>query len=221
VIIDAASSGSEPGAIFEVPGHELENRPKPSYTLHDFRWDHALYAGRQIWADGFPADVTVFLIEAATLGYGLDLTPKVAQAVEVVTSRIAAMVAAYCDAETGRTHDAPQKSNALPIRVYRDHIYIAAAVFEAHLSQVRSVALLREADDLLIFPIATAEAGGFLVKQVNARGDRAIHAADFFRLNAIDDTLDILIDACPRAAIAGFLVEGLFANAQTKFAIRK
>jgi hydrogenase maturation protease len=99
IIIDASSSGSEPGAIFEVPGSELENRAAPTYTLHDFRWDHALYAGRRIWGDDFPADVTVFLIEAASLAYGLELTPAISQAVETVISRIAALIAQYCEME--------------------------------------------------------------------------------------------------------------------------
>ncbi len=99
IIIDASSSGSDPGSVFEVPGRELENRPVPSYTLHDFRWDHALFAGRRIWGDEFPSDVTVFLIEVATLGYGLELSPCVAQAADSVAARIAAEIAHYC--ETG------------------------------------------------------------------------------------------------------------------------
>jgi hydrogenase maturation protease len=99
IIVDASSSGSEPGAIFEVPGQELENRAAPSYTLHDFRWDHALYAGRKIWADNFPTDVTVFLIEAESLGYGLELTPRIAQAADKVTARIEASIADYCEVE--------------------------------------------------------------------------------------------------------------------------
>ncbi len=48
---------------------------------------------RRIWGDDFPADVTVFLIEAASLGFGLDLSPAVSQAAETVTSRIAALIA--------------------------------------------------------------------------------------------------------------------------------
>jgi hydrogenase maturation protease len=102
IIIDASSSGSEPGAIFEVPGQELENRAAPTYTLHDFRWDHALYAGRKIWAEDFPTDITVFLIEAETLGYGLDLTPRIAKAAETVIARIAALITAYCETEPAR-----------------------------------------------------------------------------------------------------------------------
>ncbi len=102
VIVDASSSGSEPGAVFEVPGCELENRPTPSYTLHDFRWDHALYAGRQIWGQDFPSDVTVFLIEAEKLTYGLDLSAKVTEAADIVTARVSTLIANYREPEPSR-----------------------------------------------------------------------------------------------------------------------
>lgn len=88
IIIDACRSGSEPGAIFEIPGDELVSVPDPSYNLHDFRWDHALYAGRQIFRDDFPTDVTVFLIEAENLGLGLELSPCVRTAADNVVERI-------------------------------------------------------------------------------------------------------------------------------------
>src|SRR5271154_5638649 len=45
IVIDACRSGSEAGAVFEVPGAELAQRSNPSFTTHDFRWDHALHAG--------------------------------------------------------------------------------------------------------------------------------------------------------------------------------
>ncbi|MHB8883807.1 MAG: hydrogenase maturation protease [Methylovirgula sp.] len=99
VIVDACSSGSEPGSVFEVPGRELANQPKPSFNLHDFRWDHALYAGHRIWADDFPSEITVFLIEAATLNYGLDLSPAVTAAAETVAGRIARLIEAYRNRE--------------------------------------------------------------------------------------------------------------------------
>jgi hypothetical protein len=102
------------------------------------------------------------------------------------------------------------ETSALALRLHRDHIYIDAALFETYLPRVLSVALVRENDDLLIFPVATAEAGGFLVKQVNLRGDRAIHAADFFRLNGVDDARDIGLDAWPQPSISGFIIRDLF-----------
>lgn len=92
VLVDACRSGSDPGAIFETPGESLELPHQPSLNLHDFRWDNALFAGRKIYADGFPSDVTVFLIEAESVDLGLGLTPKVAAAAAKVADRIGALV---------------------------------------------------------------------------------------------------------------------------------
>jgi nitrogen fixation protein NifQ len=51
--------------------------PAPhSLNLHDFRWDHALHAGRMIYREAFPPCVKVLLIEAATLDFGLGLSPE-------------------------------------------------------------------------------------------------------------------------------------------------
>ncbi len=88
IIVDASSTNSEPGAIFKVPGKELEALPEPSYNLHDFRWDHALAAGRKIFANEFPQDVTVYLIEAANLDLGLELSPIVKSAADLVFEQL-------------------------------------------------------------------------------------------------------------------------------------
>ncbi len=99
IVIDANASGSEPGAIFEVPGEELAHPHQAAFSLHDFRWDHALHAGRQIFREDFPDDISVYLVEAESLALGLDLTPRVAAAVEPVVARIVARIEAYCFAK--------------------------------------------------------------------------------------------------------------------------
>ncbi|WP_267383512.1 hydrogenase maturation protease [Cyanobacterium sp. uoEpiScrs1] len=88
IIIDACSTDSPPGTIFEVPGEELESLPEPSYNLHDFRWDHALAAGRKIFKNDFPKQVTIYLIEAENLELGLELTPSVEKAAAVVLEKL-------------------------------------------------------------------------------------------------------------------------------------
>ena len=98
IIIDACRSGVEPGAIFEVPGAELAQPPPDSFTLHDFRWNHALHAGRRIFAAEFPTKVTVFLIEAESVDFGVCLSEIVAKA----ATRVAAIITA-------------RLANALPI----------------------------------------------------------------------------------------------------------
>jgi hydrogenase maturation protease len=88
ILVDACQSGAEPGAIFEVPGAELEQPAPASFNLHDFRWDHALYAGRRIYREDFPQEVTVFLIEAGTVALGIGLSEPVSTAAGRVAARI-------------------------------------------------------------------------------------------------------------------------------------
>lgn len=88
IIVDARQPEGAPGSLYDVPGEVLQAPPPQSFTLHDFRWDHALYAGRRIYGAEFPSDVRVFLIEAATLELGLGLSPEVAQCAERLAEQI-------------------------------------------------------------------------------------------------------------------------------------
>ncbi len=93
IVVDCCKTGAEPGTTFEVPGCELESPHQPSLNLHDFRWEHAIYAGRQIYRDAFPKDVTAFLIEARTLDFGLELSADISAAVQKVAHKIETRIA--------------------------------------------------------------------------------------------------------------------------------
>ncbi len=93
IVVDACRSGSECGAVFEVPGSELEAEPRDSLNLHDFRWDNALFAGRRIFREDFPRDVTVFLIEAGSVDLGIGLSDAVAASARKVAGRIRELIA--------------------------------------------------------------------------------------------------------------------------------
>lgn len=97
IIIDANQSASEAGTIFEVPGKELENIPEPSYNLHDFRWDNALYAGRRIYKDEFPENIKVFLIEAESLDLGIGLSDKVQKSADRVVELVMNYIKKYLE----------------------------------------------------------------------------------------------------------------------------
>lgn len=92
IIIDASSTNSEPGAVFKVPGKELEANREPSYNLHDFRWDNAIAAGKKIFKDDFPSWVTVYLIEAANLDFGWQLSQVVQHSADVVFEQIKVII---------------------------------------------------------------------------------------------------------------------------------
>lgn len=88
IIVDACLSGSEPGAVFEVPGERLQKPRAQGINLHDFRWENALHAGQQIYKENFPEDVAVFLIEAKETGYGIGMSPEVETSARLVAEKI-------------------------------------------------------------------------------------------------------------------------------------
>ena len=94
IVADCCKTGAQPGSVYELPGAEIESRHQPSLNLHDFRWDHAIYAGRQIYRDAFPQDVTAFLIEARSLDLGCGLSADVGNAVLKVAQLIAERIKA-------------------------------------------------------------------------------------------------------------------------------
>jgi hydrogenase maturation protease len=95
ILIDASSTGSEAGAVYRVPGEVLEQLPEPGYTLHDFRRDHAIAAGRKIFKEDFPDEVTVFLVEAADLDFGLEISDPVRAAGARVFAELIKICHAY------------------------------------------------------------------------------------------------------------------------------
>lgn len=100
IIVDACRSGSEPGAVFRLPGSEIDHAHQPTYSLHDFRWDHAIYAGRRIFGNRFPDDLTVYLVEAQALDIGTELTGPVEAAVDKVCAQINTQVRQWFRATT-------------------------------------------------------------------------------------------------------------------------
>ena len=55
IVVDACRSGSRARRDFRGAGREARaEASRPSLNLHDFRWDHALYAGRRIFREDFP-----------------------------------------------------------------------------------------------------------------------------------------------------------------------
>lgn len=83
ILVDASNTGSEPGTIFCVPGYELEQLPPlTGINTHSFRWDHALAFGRWLLKDEYPKNITVYLIEAAQLEFGTEISASVKAAIE-------------------------------------------------------------------------------------------------------------------------------------------
>jgi hypothetical protein len=59
-------------------------------------------------------------------------------------------------------------------------------------------------------PVRHVAAGGYLLKLRNGAGDRVVNAADFFRLNGLDDAVELHLLAFWCAERAGLVVEHAF-----------
>jgi hydrogenase maturation protease len=78
VLVDAATTGGEPGTLYRLTGADVETLPPlEGINLHAFRWDHALAIARWALKDEYPTEVEVFLIEAGSLQFGDPLTTEV------------------------------------------------------------------------------------------------------------------------------------------------
>jgi hypothetical protein len=73
------------------------------------------------------------------------------------------------------------------------NLYLSQALCATWFPDAVAVALLRRDGRILIVPLAAQSAGGLLLKQRNARGDRVIHAQEFCRQHGISE------DFAPRA----------------------
>lgn len=166
VLIDAAATGSEPGTIFRVPGSELGELP-PLQGLHShlFRWDHALAFARWALGDDCPDDVTVFLVEAAALEVGAELSSPVHAAMEDVI----AVIEADFLAPLRPTDDGVPEVEFTDDGYLRLGARLAAHRFPAD----AAVAAVRD-DQLWLVPLIRPQSGGLLLKQRTLDGDRAV-----------------------------------------------
>jgi hydrogenase maturation protease len=84
VLVDACSSGSEPGTICKLTADEVTAAVAASGELstHGLRWDQALAFGRAVLGDAAPRQVTVYLIEAGSFEAGERMSPAVDHAVD-------------------------------------------------------------------------------------------------------------------------------------------
>ncbi len=108
IIVDACLSGSAAGAIFELPVESLNISEDPVNNTHEFKWQHAIYAGKKIYAEAFPENIRVILIEAASTALGLSLSEAVADAAERVSEQLFLQLLPRINSRVNRSRSAYQ-----------------------------------------------------------------------------------------------------------------
>lgn len=207
LIIDACCSGSEPGSVFRLSGEEVAARPAHGFSLHDFRWDHALYAGQKMFGDAFPREVTVYLVEAASTALGLEISASVSAAIDQVVAYVEEEVARLTKRDPHpAAGDIGAGSPPSCVQIRDGSLYMEAGLYSAFFSGLDSLVLLRQEEKMLMLPVRHAAAGGLLLKVRNSRGDRVVHAREFLTDQGLDEkqtwTLPVQWDSRAGALVA-------------------
>ncbi len=87
IIVDAMQAGGEPGTIYRAPLEELGLKPKePGISLHDL---HFIEAVQMVNLLGHYPSIMVFGVEPEVIGWGMELSPRVAEKLPRLTELIA------------------------------------------------------------------------------------------------------------------------------------
>jgi hydrogenase maturation protease len=166
VIIDAAATGVAAGTVYRVPAAELESVPPlQGLHTHSFRWDHAIAFARWALGEACPSDITVFLIEASSVGFGEDLSAPVTTAMEQVIALIERDWFAALR---------PESADDVRVEFTPDgYLRLDSALAGSRFPSSAAVALVRDGQ-LLLLPLRGPQSGGLLLKQRNPAGDRSV-----------------------------------------------
>ena len=69
----------------------------------------------------------------------------------------------------------------LQVTVARGNIYVPLEVCETYFKGIECVALMPHEEGVMMIPLIQQSAGGLLLKIKNLRGDRVVHAQEFWR----------------------------------------
>ncbi len=75
----------------------------------------------------------------------------------------------------------PSQPEQFKITIARGNIYVPLEVCETYFKDIECVALMPHEEGVLIVPLIQQSAGGLLLKIKNLRGDRVVHAQEFWR----------------------------------------
>jgi len=170
VIVDASRTGAEPGTVYRVPAEQLENLPPlDGLHTHSFRWDHALAFGRWLLGTEYPNDITVFLIEAADLSPGVELTAKVRSAMATVQGLVT------------QEWIQPVRDREAVVDFTSDgYLRLGSELARLRFPSDAAVALLRD-EELVLIPLRGPQGGGLVLKQRNTAGDRSLLISEALR----------------------------------------
>ncbi len=96
------------------------------------------------------------------------------------------------------------------VSVLRGNLYLARETCDQYFPDIQSVALIAREEMVMIVPLTLESGGGLLLKIRNARGDRVIHAQEFFRAQGfVEDFQERTVPVHWSSELAALAVAGI------------
>lgn len=176
VIVDAASTGAEPGTVYRVPADQLADLPPiDGLHTHNFRWDHALSFSTWLLGPHRPTDITVFLIEAGQFEPGSQLSEPVAAGMERVMGLIA---------------DELYPLDTTVEITGAGYLHLSARLAAAYFPADVCVARM-DGTQLVLMPLAGPAHGGLVLMQRNPAGDRSLLIHEVLGFASLTGTFEV------------------------------
>ncbi len=96
------------------------------------------------------------------------------------------------------------------VTVRRGALHFTREIYERFFSTLDNVILLRDGSDLMVLPVRHQASGGYVIKLRTRAGDRIVTAADFFRDNGIEDSIEMTLPATWSDERAALVVRNAF-----------
>ncbi len=84
--------------------------------------------------------------------------------------------------------DARPSLSSPVVHLRRGSLRFGRELYETYFAGLEAVILLPDEGRLAILPVRHVGGGGYLLKRVNAAGDRAVHAGDLLRRLGVDES---------------------------------
>ena len=101
-------------------------------------------------------------------------------------------------------------SQTCVITVRRGALHFTREIYERFFNKLDNVILLRDGNDLMVLPVRHRASGGYVIKLRTGAGDRTVTAADFFRDNGIEDSIEMTLPATWSDGRAALVVRNAF-----------
>lgn len=92
------------------------------------------------------------------------------------------------------------------IRIKGGSLYLSVDLYQKYFTGLESAALLDRDGKTVLMPLQPGAGGGLLMKIMNAKGDRVIHAQEYLQFIGVGNDRDVIAEAHWDSSLMGLVL---------------